>query len=792
MRRLHTAQCVLQSGTRRLAQIDWCPTRTAVLAAITTDERLVRVWHLNDFLSNQQQQPPPSQLPAASSSGATAAGGTTALEKSASAGSSAGSSGGSAGGSSGPTAAAEPAALALKPTRVHECAELPLAFAWALRGSSPSLLTVAASGSVEHVRFNETVPLARAAGGALAFALGRALVEAPPLTSASLSPVTVSTVERSLGSAAVLAAIQPQQLLLLTVDISDIMLRRAKMGYSLDASQNVRLMREAVQQKNGMSCSLPLGLASPAPGSVDALLQLWCWLADSRTGRDIGTSSSSSSSASRPPSSSSSPAEAAATAPSGDAATLPGIRSLLSQAAAAASKKLDAGGVAVYTSPARTQCAIMCQWSTRGAQDITKRDGGFDSVVSRLEQEEQFERAAALAVFHGDLQRATKALASAAAREASLAAGGSADLTLRMVAMALAAGSSSQRAAAGGALLADAGAWGAASSSGSGSSSAHHHRVASLWRDTWHQWVQTEPRLHPYVRAAFAFLAATDADETRSSVPFGAVLNDSSLLLSDRVAFACRFLDDQQLLSYVDSTQAALVARGAVEGVLLTGLSSQAAFDLFERYVDFTADIQTAALALYRNPNASRWLHCYRRMLDNWQLWYERAAFDMARGANANSNSGLTPQVYVRCNFCSQSLQLSQLSQRRSAHTHSLLAGRSSSRPVGSSANGSPGAGVAVAFAGPSSSQKVLVTSCPHCKKSLPRCSICLLSMSVQLPTLPLMAAGRADNSAQRFDDWFTWCQSCRHGGHAAHLQLWFQSHEECPVGGCDCPCSSL
>jgi hypothetical protein len=47
-------------------------------------------------------------------------------------------------------------------------------------------------------------------------------------------------------------------------------------------------------------------------------------------------------------------------------------------------------------------------------------------------------------------------------------------------------------------------------------------------------------------------------------------------------------------------------------------------------------------------------------------------------------------------------------------------------------------------------------------------------------------------DTPHEFDDWFTWCQTCRHGGHAGHVQDWFASHEECPVAECTCKCSSL
>lgn len=39
--------------------------------------------------------------------------------------------------------------------------------------------------------------------------------------------------------------------------------------------------------------------------------------------------------------------------------------------------------------------------------------------------------------------------------------------------------------------------------------------------------------------------------------------------------------------------------------------------------------------------------------------------------------------------------------------------------------------------------------------------------------------------------DWFSWCQSCRHGGHLEHMNQWFDQHDECPVTGCTCHCDA-
>ncbi|EGZ26906.1 hypothetical protein PHYSODRAFT_445171, partial [Phytophthora sojae] len=46
-----------------------------------------------------------------------------------------------------------------------------------------------------------------------------------------------------------------------------------------------------------------------------------------------------------------------------------------------------------------------------------------------------------------------------------------------------------------------------------------------------------------------------------------------------------------------------------------------------------------------------------------------------------------------------------------------------------------------------------------------------------------------AQLSSIPFVEWFTWCQSCKHGGHAHHLADWFKSHSVCPVTDCNCHC---
>jgi hypothetical protein len=123
----------------------------------------------------------------------------------------------------------------------------------------------------------------------------------------------------------------------------------------------------------------------------------------------------------------------------------------------------------------------------------------------RLESEKQYERAAAIAIFHFEIRRAINLLTRASSTEISSI------YNLKLVAMAL-AGYNDQ----------------ATSKTG-------------LWKD-----ICLDPSIlseirHPYLRACFTFLC-------NDSKSFKAVLNEPDILLTDRVAFGCRFLEDQEVV----------------------------------------------------------------------------------------------------------------------------------------------------------------------------------------------------------------------------------------------------
>ena len=89
------------------------------------------------------------------------------------------------------------------------------------------------------------------------------------------------------------------------------------------------------------------------------------------------------------------------------------------------------------------------------------------------------------------------------------------------------------------------------------------------------------------------------------------------------------------------------------------------------------------------------------------------------------------------------------------------------------------------------------IQSCINCRKPLPRCCLCLTSLGTSAGTFgrSIEKSNQVNFSKRKvnpFTNWFSWCQTCRHGGHAKHLMDWFKDEVECPVSGCSCRCMSL
>lgn len=280
---------------------------------------------------------------------------------------------------------------------------------------------------------------------------------------------------------------------------------------------------------------------------------------------------------------------------------------------------------------------------------------------------------------------------------------------------------------------------------------------------------------------------------------------EACLLFSDAVAIACRFLMDDQLEALMHKLAKLAASQGSLSGLCLYGLT-ETALPLLQAYIDRTCDVQTAVALLLSAPQdvlgAPRpqyWLDMYRELLNRWQLYHARCRLDGAIGrtrrksnnsvARGSGSSGVSvggqmpSRIFARCAFCNSSLQTGGVARNLQAKIRGT-------------------AGIVPHQATRGNAGKASV--CPNCKKALPRCALCLQHLGCPNPSdLPDLSslgslapapagADLTPSPSSAFGHWMVWCQTCRHGGHAQHIEEWFELHDVCPVADCDCRCSLL
>lgn len=247
----------------------------------------------------------------------------------------------------------------------------------------------------------------------------------------------------------------------------------------------------------------------------------------------------------------------------------------------------------------------------------------------------------------------------------------------------------------------------------------------------------------PYLRCMFSFLAhEKDGFET--------VTNETELSLSDRMAFACNFLSDLKLAEYIKGMIANCVEVGDLNGLLLTG-ANKSAIKLMQGYLDRTEDVQTIALIagrfltsdLQTDFRVLYWISAYRDLLDIWGLWEQRAHLDITFG-RVRSPPRNSRSVFLQCNFCGKNVSMTLQEEARLRSNAAVMH---------------------------------KLSCCPNCRKPLPRCSLCLLHMGTTMAAIsPAHATqGQVGWQSKPFSKWFSWCQTCRHGGHTEHLAEWFR-----------------
>ena len=299
----------------------------------------------------------------------------------------------------------------------------------------------------------------------------------------------------------------------------------------------------------------------------------------------------------------------------------------------------------------------------------------------------------------------------------------------------------------------------------------------------------------------------------------------SSLSLCDKIAFACRYFSRERLRSELRDILVASQQTGNLEGLAVSGIT-KGGIEILQAYVDATGDVQTAALVTSRVilPKdwkweidiCTEWLTSYRSLLNTWRMWSARANFDVDRGDHRRRINGRRN----RPNYHHLPSGAAGFLRRNISNPH-----RRDSPPKASSAKASSSS-VYTAHAALSarcnycsyplsgtdyreaasnkwlSKMKPVIGCCPRCRKPLPRCSICLLTLGCPNPFVKLqeMSTAKASDpfssstqsstaASLPFGEWFTWCMRCKHGGHAHHLAGWFATNDTCPVSGCNCRC---
>jgi hypothetical protein len=278
-------------------------------------------------------------------------------------------------------------------------------------------------------------------------------------------------------------------------------------------------------------------------------------------------------------------------------------------------------------------------------------------------------------------------------------------------------------------------------------------RGTDLWQKTCKELKDTLKE--PYLRAMFSYLSSKDSKD------FLAILEDDRITYQDRVAFAIMYLDQTKLMPYLESLKTRLTGQGNLKGLFLTGINEDG-LKLLSKYIDKTSDVQTACMVvgqasgfISKEQQATGWFKCYRELLNKWRLWHNRVSLDITQ-KERDASKAVSNQVFLSCNYCGKSIN-------------------------------SPGVLSSI-----NAGQRKKVTSCPQCRKPLPRCAICLMYMGVGASSVYNYKTSTGETPKSSFDHWFTWCQTCRHGGHAAHILEWFKSHTECPVSKCHCRCVSM
>jgi hypothetical protein len=246
-----------------------------------------------------------------------------------------------------------------------------------------------------------------------------------------------------------------------------------------------------------------------------------------------------------------------------------------------------------------------------------------------------------------------------------------------------------------------------------------------------------------YVSAIFLFLSGNDLTKITEKLPF-----------PDNVAFACIFLPDQQLKNVLRKLAETYRVAGDLNGVIISGFDTSGV-ETMEKFFENTEDIQTVALIAMtcrslNLPRFQEWITAYKSRLNQLELWPFRAKLEM----DERKVFRMQQDQYKTSRCCICQTPLTSQVQETEGWVE---------KDIG----------------------KKFINICENCPGSNNNlcCSVCLNPYQV-------LTVSQFDQ--ERSEDWFVWCESCNHGGHAEHLAAWFQDFKTCPVVSCRCRCDLI
>ena len=285
-----------------------------------------------------------------------------------------------------------------------------------------------------------------------------------------------------------------------------------------------------------------------------------------------------------------------------------------------------------------------------------------------------------------------------------------------------------------------------------------------------------------YLRLISRFICKEDYGELSSE------MKKLRVSFYDKLGFAFRFLSAQELTKKVVEIIDTAKKEGLIEGIIITG-KSEDSIKILQSYLDYSSDIQSVALIgvylrLFKTPKAEvldEWLALYKDFINAAALWKTRIMLDKEivdfekqfadKKSHDKSFETSSYAASQRCYYCNNPL----------AHP-SLMANLIPSKK---------------GFSQLLKSEKQRLNCCPDCLKPLPTCAVCLLPVSVMNPYPFLQenikkSSSKLDYPPTSLEEVLIWCQSCKHGGHYVHIEEWFREYSKCPITGCLCECALI